>query len=297
MSLLDRIAASQAFEPARYQPFRVAREVVGYVPRRLSAVLFEFGSLSMGSDGITLDPGLDGFAARSEVMAAIARDLRDEGFVPGWRDETYGVPPRLGAPPLLSIERAAATVFGTLAYGVHLNGYVRRDDCAARSSAQRCGLHLWVPRRAATKQTYPNRADALVAGAIPLGEAAVDALAREADEEAGIPPALAAQSTPTGVITYCLETSAGLERGVEFCHDLCLPADFVPTNRDGEVGRFDLLPAAEVLAMLRDGDEFKPNCALVVIDFLVRHGLLRPDEPDYLDVVAGLRRWDLVGGR
>ena len=286
MSLLDRIAAAQAFEPSRYQPFRVAREAVGQVPRRLSAVLFEFGSLSMGSDGITLDRDLDSFAARSETMAAIARDLRDEGLVPGWRDETYGVPPRLGAPPLLGIERAAATVFGTLACGVHLNGYVRRDD----------GLHLWVPRRAATKQTYPNRADALVAGAIPLGESAADALVREADEEAGIPPELVARAVPAGVITYCLETEAGLERGVEFCHDLCLPADFVPANRDGEIGRFDVLPAEEVLAMLRESDDFKPNCALVVIDFMVRHGLLRPDEPDYLAVLAGLRRWDLVGG-
>ena len=44
-----------------------------------------------------------------------------------------------------------------------------------------------------------------------------------------------------------------------------------------------------MLATVRDTDDFKFNCALVVIDFLIRHGLLTPDdEPDYLRLVSGL---------
>jgi len=36
---------------------------------------------------------------------------------------------------------------------------------------------------------------------------------------------------------------------------------------------------------------FKPNCALVVLEFLVRHGILTAEnEPDYVEIVARLHR-------
>lgn len=45
---------------------------------------------------------------------------------------------------------------------------------------------------------------------------------------------------------------------------------------------------------MRDTDDFKFNVNLVIIDFLIRHGLLRPDdEPDYVAIVHGLRRGNL----
>ena len=36
--------------------------------------------------------------------------------------------------------------------------------------------------------------------------------------------------------------------------------------------------------------EFKFNCNLIVIDFLVRHGLIGPERPDYIEIVGGLRQ-------
>jgi hypothetical protein len=36
-------------------------------------------------------------------------------------------------------------------------------------------------------------------------------------------------------------------------------------------------------------DDFKFNCSLVVIDFLIRHGVITPADPDYFDLVTGLR--------
>ena len=35
-------------------------------------------------------------------------------------------------------------------------------------------------------------------------------------------------------------------------------------------------------------DAFKFNCSLVVIDFLIRHGHLAADHPDYEAIVLGL---------
>jgi hypothetical protein len=82
----------------------------------------------------------------------------------------------------------------------------------------------------------------------------------------------------------------GLHRDVLHCFDLELPDDFRPTPVDGEMAEFLLLPAAEVRAIVEDGRRFKFNCALVVIDFLIRHGLVGPDHPDYAEICRGLRR-------
>ena len=74
-----------------------------------------------------------------------------------------------------------------------------------------------------------------------------------------------------------------------FCYDLEVPPDFQPMNTDGEVASFELWPIARVMETIRTTDQFKLNCNLVIIDFCIRHGLIGPDEPDYLALVQGLR--------
>jgi hypothetical protein len=51
-----------------------------------------------------------------------------------------------------------------------------------------------------------------------------------------------------------------------------------------------LVPIDEVAAIVRETEQFKFNCNLVIIDFLVRHGLIGPDEPDYVAIVQGLHQ-------
>jgi hypothetical protein len=77
---------------------------------------------------------------------------------------------------------------------------------------------------------------------------------------------------------------------VLFVYDLEMPADFLPQNRDGEIVHFDLVPASLVVDRVRTTDDFKFNVNLVILDFALRHGLLRPDDPEYLDVATGLHR-------
>ena len=84
-------------------------------------------------------------------------------------------------------------------------------------------------------------------------------------------------------------TERGGKEDVLYVYDLELPMDFTPRNTDGEVEAFMRLPLAEVAALVHDTDEFKLNCNLVIIDFLIRHGLLPPDHDDYLSLVSGLR--------
>ena len=44
-------------------------------------------------------------------------------------------------------------------------------------------------------------------------------------------------------------------------------------TQDGEVDEFMLRDIEEVAELVRDTTQFKPNCALVIIDFLVRESV------------------------
>lgn len=63
---------------------------------------------------------------------------------------------------------------------------------------------------------------------------------------------------------------------------------------DGEVESFQLHNMAWVIEKLAEGGErgYKPNCNLVVIDFLLRHGMITPESPYYLELCGALRSGD-----
>lgn len=108
--------------------------------------------------------------------------------------------------------------------GVHLNGWVRREDGTKA---------LWVARRSATKQTWPGKLDHLVAGGQAVGITCRDNVIKECAEEAGIPQELASRAIPVSAISYTSLQREGLKRDVLFCYDLELPADFVPQPQVG----------------------------------------------------------------
>jgi len=105
-----------------------------------------------------------------------------------------------------------------------------------------------------------------------------------------IPPDLIAQAVPAGAVSYRMETALGIRDDVLFVYDLEMPADFIPHNQDGEFVDFILMPAAAVLDRIRTSFDFKFNVNLVILDFAVRHGILHPDDPEYLEVGTGLHR-------
>jgi len=280
VSFVDRIAVCSVFDPDRYLPFRVDGVEVGLVARDFAGKLKDFPNVFATSDrGVGLQPGLVGFEQRTAAVDAALRRLHRDGVIAGWRNEPYPVGVSYGAPALFNLERAAVPLFGVRGYGVHLNGFVRDDDA----------IKMWIGRRSLDKPTAPGKLDQIVAGGQPAGITLHDNLLKESAEEADIPPAMASRAVPVGAITYCTERPDGLRRDVIFAYDLALPATFVPRNTDGEIAEFYLWPIERVIDTVRDTDDFKYNCSLVVIDFLIRHGLIPPDHPDYLDLIYGLR--------
>lgn len=281
MSYLDRIAACNAHDMAAFRPFRVDGRRVGWVKHDFAQRLAAFVDVfDVSDEAVDMASDLADFASRTEALDEVLRGFASTGLIRGWRDEPYPVTTSFAAPPLLQMERAGIPHFGVTAYGVHLNGYVRRDD----------GIHLWIARRARGKHTYPGKLDNMVAGGQPIGISLRDNLTKECGEEASMPPDLAARAVPVGCLTYTLETPEGLKPDVLFTYDIEMPADFVPRPNDSEVEKFHLWPLEQVASIVRETEEFKFNCNLVVIDFLVRHGIIPPDDPDYVAICRGLRR-------
>ena len=281
MSFVDRLKDCSAFDPAAYIPFLVDDEGVGLVRREFAALLGEFNDVfEVAGDGVRLAEGLAGAGARTRAVDRALRQLAARGIITGWRDEPYSVAAAPDEPALFQMERAGIPKFGIWASGVHINGFVR----------ERGELSMWIGRRSPDKHTAPNKLDQIVAGGRPADLTVRETVLKEGEEEANIDGALAARAVPVGAISYRTERREGLRRDVLYVFDLELPRDFVPVNHDGEIAEFQLWPIRRVLETVRDTDEFKFNCALVVIDFLIRHGLLDPDdEPDYLTLVRGLR--------
>jgi len=227
--------------------------------------------------------------ARTAALKPVIEDLRASGTVPmldGWRDEAFAIRTSFFAEPALTVERTAAGLFGAPQYGVFVTGYVEDADGVP--------THVWLGKRATSKPTWPGLLDCLAAGGMAAGEMPAAAIRKEAAEEAGVTPSLAAHIRPAGGVAYngFDQTRWALKRDVLYTFDLRCPADFEPVAVDGEVECFSKVPIDEVADLVvRQANEelFKPNVAVVLIDFLVRRGFVSPDDDGFLELLAELR--------
>ncbi len=278
IAFLDRILACRNADLGSFVAWHVGGAEVGRVHRARLPLLAD---VFVEQEGCWSLPGRD-FGERSRRLARLVSELASRDEIRPVTGEFYPVT-AAGGPPLLQVDRAAVPWFGVGSSGVHLNGYRWRDGV----------LHLWLAVRSRSKSTYPGHLDNLVAGGQAIGSSALSTLVKECGEEAGIAPKLAARAESKARITYVQQEGLGLKADTLQCFDLQLSDDFEPRAVDGEVESFRLLPVGEVVASLRGGDPWKPNSALVVLDFLLRHGALDGD----LDTAARDRLWQALHGQ
>lgn len=280
MSYLDRFEGIAPADLTRRLPFICEGKVIGYVEMEFARQLQTFKDVFLVTPGsVEISKDLYTFEARTEAIDHVLRTLKDKGVLKNkWVDEAYRVGLSFSGPQFFNIERSAVSKFGIRAYGVHLNGFVKDGG----------QVKMWIGKRADDKPVAPGKLDQLVAGGQPANLTLRENLAKECAEEANIPPELAAKAKPVGAITYNTEAQGGLRRDVLFNFDLEVPADFTPVNTDGELQSFSLHPMEEVLQWVHDTDDFKFNCSIVILDFAIRHGLIEPDHPEYLDIIERL---------
>lgn len=253
-------ACNSAVLPGGRIPFFCGTEQIGWISSRTAQVLESLGYRQ--PQGFVVSTGAELFP--------LSRTLCDMGLYTS-HDEAFDVRNDSGV-VLGQVDRGAIPVLGLAAEGVHLNGLVERVD----------GLFLWVARRSMSKRLDPGKLDHLVAGGMSAGLDPQTTVIKEAQEEAGILSDLAATARAVSRIEYALERPEGLRRDVLHCYDLLLPESFVPVAEDGEVESFHLLPIQNVMALVRDTDDFKFNVNLVLIDLFIRRGLFEPAEANIL---------------
>lgn len=281
---------------ANYHTFRISgyNAMFGYIP---NAIVKKFPwpedlwEISPEARTVTLlAPHGATAEQRTDLLArTLAQAVKEDTFqvLRGWRNELYPIYGP-GKQLLASIERCGSNLFGIMTYGVHMTVYVNDKN----------GMRLWVARRSKTKQTYPGMLDNTVGGGISTGEQPFESLVREAIEEASLPENLVrANAKAVGCVTYTYirDARAGGETGLlqpecEYLYELEVDSSIVPKPCDTEVEGFSLCTVDEVKAALANG-EFKPNCSVVLIDFLVRHNIITPEnEKDYLEIQARIHR-------
>ncbi|KGO45803.1 hypothetical protein PEX1_002060 [Penicillium expansum] len=215
------------------------------------------------------------------------RRLAIISMLESWRDEKFPVYGPEGE-VLLEIERCASALFGIVTYGVQLLCYVKDER----------GLRLWIGKRSERKQTYPGMLDSTAAGGLGAGKLPIEALICEAQEEASLSEEIVKMKVkPMSHLSYfhVRGNQAGGESGlfqpeIEYTYELELDPSIIPKPRDSEVECFRLYTIEEVLYALKWG-QFKPNSAIVIVEFLIRHGILNVEnEPSYSEIVSHLHR-------
>ena len=286
ISLMDFVV--DGFKLGRVTP-NVARRLCNTSP------VFQLANDDSADNALTLGKSAGNTPeSRTQAVASVMEELRDSGYITGWRDELYPVSMNFDkvSTPVFLIERAAASLLGVMEYGVHINGLVMSNDDNKEE------VKMWMARRSKTKSKFPGYLDHIVAGGQPAGLSLMDNVIKECEEEAGIPEELAKRIQPTGVISY--ENYGGklkdkgegvMSRVVLFCFDLMLPNDFIPTANDGEVESFFTWSLEDIAQSMHPDyhDPIKPNCYPVIIDYLLRSGAISPDSPKYLEIVRRLR--------
>jgi 8-oxo-dGTP pyrophosphatase MutT (NUDIX family) len=289
VNLLERVRAARAWDRSKFTRFFAAGVPLGWIRRDQIAHLAHFPRVfRIADDAVTLAEEYRDCAARTRALAAAVSALAAQGHISGWRDETYAVAEHFGDPPLFHLERAAVRMFGLTSYAVHVNGVVGAGD----------GCRMWIARRSPAKPIDPGLLDNLIGGGLASGLSVEHTLAKEGWEEAGLERAHMLRARRAGSVRLLREVPEGLQSEVIFTHDLELPADFIPTNQDGEVAEFRLLPLADVCAMLKTGGEFTLDASLVILEFLLRRGYIDREEPNYAELTSAFaekRRYRSAG--
>eukprot|EP00302_Diacronema_sp_CCMP2436_P045258 CAMPEP_0180054174 /NCGR_PEP_ID=MMETSP0985-20121206/2693_1 /TAXON_ID=483367 /ORGANISM="non described non described, Strain CCMP 2436" /LENGTH=804 /DNA_ID=CAMNT_0021983763 /DNA_START=1 /DNA_END=2415 /DNA_ORIENTATION=+ len=319
--LLEAVRRCNRFDRREYVPVLVDEAVVGWVscdlveqlePQLALGALVELVQREaastpsrLGNVAVRLAPKAFGPVSRSNTIAALVEDLVTDGTIPAAkvRNEMQDVWPvagqrsglsraaaaAAGGQPLLRMERAATIFFGVPTMGAHVNGFVQDEETGRPKG-------VWIGKRSMSKATYPGLLDQMVAGGQPAGLSFTENMRKECAEEASLPPSVVASAVPTGLVSYCYGTRKGLSTKALVTFDLRMPPDLVPFNADGEVDEFVLMSVEEAVNSIRTClPLWKPNAALVMIDFALRHGFITCDLPEYEELARGLRASGFLG--
>ncbi len=284
-AFLNWINECNQFDAKDYLPFVIDNTVLGYIHTEKRSIFTDskevFSLIDFKQqDAITFHADIRDRDKRTKAINSIAKNWYETGILRSWVGEQYHVNTGFNHQSFFTIERSAASLLGIKKYGVHINAWVEKKG----------QVYLWVARRAKDKPTFPGKLDHLVAGGHGADYQIEDTMIKECAEEANIPKNIAQTAQPVSMVSYVMSNQHKLQQDNLFVYDLKLDENFIPENTDGEAEEFYLWPAEKVFETVALTRDYKTNCNLVIIDFAIRHGFLKPDEPFYSDICAGLHK-------
>jgi 8-oxo-dGTP pyrophosphatase MutT (NUDIX family) len=186
----------------------------------------------------------------SAKLATAGNMLKALGLVPGWRNEEQLLMTQQGQ-VLATAERALFKTLGLRSRAVHVH-VENHKGC------------VWTGVRAMTKHENPGMLDNLAAGGIASAESIDSTLWRELDEEAGLNADDFAWIKPLTphelVLSRPLLYGGWHQETVILFHGQLKPGRR-PTNRDGEVGAFQLMTRRASIDAI-NAWQFTPDAAL-----------------------------------
>lgn len=267
----------------------------GYVHPRTVASLPWPSSFVITSSAVTIVAAPDGVSFTEHVNAALQEAvdaaIRCDAF-PMLRghSEHFRILGAGDAPDdIVQVERFAASLFGIATRGAHCTAYTRAPDGQLEG--------IWVARRSSHLFSYPGKLDSTVAGGVKSTDTPTGCILAEAQEEASLPePLVTPLLRSVGVLTLANRSRATdlFHSEILYVYDMELAAHHGSLLKPGddEVEEFVLMGVDEVRRRMAAG-EFKPNVCPVLIDFLVRHGVVTPEtegEGPYVRICSRLRR-------
>ena len=317
--LLTAVRKLNTYDPSDYFPVLVGEAQVGFVSNKFLTALAPYfgasceivpletdkatkedgasGAMAEGAArkatvGVRLAPDDSSVSTRTETVAALVRELVLDGAIPKGKlrnelqDVRYlsdGWVGPGGPDPPLRLERGAMVHFGVPSYGVHVNGYVRNPDQPDDPRP----WAVWVAKRSMSKATYPGKLDQMVAGGQPSEISFLENVQKECEEEASLPPEVIDRIRSAGLVRYRYAARKGLSTKILATFDVEMPNGLIPVCGDGEVEGFELMKVDDLIESVRSHlDAWKPNSALVMIEFMMRHGFLQVDEPGYVEIAT-----------
>ncbi|KAK3317699.1 hypothetical protein B0T19DRAFT_446650 [Cercophora scortea] len=198
--------------------------------------------------------------------------------------------PVLGAPNPFRVHEDLARIFGVVTSAVHLNIFGGEGD----------NMRIWIGHRGKYVSTYPGMLSQCVVGPSELGEEGrLAAMKHWAAKKAGFSEVVTEKVTAAGKVSF-FAVREGVrgsvaqkwpEPGVRYVFDLELPEGFLGKHKvkDRLIDGYSAEHTDDVKRLLLM-KLFKPDCALVMLDLLIRKKLIPVDHPEYAAVVKGLRR-------
>lgn len=227
------------------------------------------------------------FQQRTALMNQTLRSEHEKGHVDAprrWSNESFPVYSADGE-HVMDMDGCGVDLFGIVNYAIHMLAYVKTRD----------GLKFWVPRRSRTKMSYPGMLDNTVGGSLTSGERPIDCIVRECAEEASFPQDYIRENIkPCGTLSYQKSRTddgrPGCQHQVQYLYEIELDEDIVPRPFDGEVEECTLKTLDEVRDALAHG-EFKLDCAMTWMAYLIRHGVVNAEnEENLVEISSRLHR-------